>query len=188
MRPEQSARILIVDDDDAVVAILEVLLQEAGYLNVVSTPDPREVAPLFRALAPDLVLLDLNLPHISGLELLKRLRELSVDEVFLPILVMSGDLSPEAKRDALAGGARDFLGKPFDGIEALLRIRNQLETRFVYQALREQNQELADRVRQGREELEQLHVAAMSRLREGEPRGGRDSLLRLMRRIRGENG
>lgn len=125
------ARILVVDDEEANVDLLEQMLARAGYQHVVSTTDPRRVLALYREHQPDLILLDLLMPYLDGFEVLNRLQtEIPVD-AFVPILVLTAVITPEAKRRALDSGATDFLTKPFDHIELLLRIRNLLRTRTL---------------------------------------------------------
>ncbi|OGN88136.1 MAG: hypothetical protein A2X23_11235, partial [Chloroflexi bacterium GWC2_73_18] len=133
------ARILVVDDEEANVRILERLLADAGYAHVRGTTDPREVDAIVEELAPDLVLLDLHMPHVDGYELLRRLTSTVGADTYLPVLVLTADVTREAKERALSMGARDFLTKPFDRTEVLLRIGNLLETRYLYQALAREN-------------------------------------------------
>jgi len=113
-------RILIVDDEPANVALLEDMLNDQGYINLKSTTD--------------LILLDLCMPHVDGFAVLESLRA-ERSEVYLPIIVLTADVNEESKRRALHCGATDFLHKPFDHIEVLLRIRNLLETRRIHQLL-----------------------------------------------------
>jgi putative nucleotidyltransferase with HDIG domain len=135
----KNARILIVDDQEANVRLLEgILKRAAGYHALRSTTDSREVLSLFAEFQPDLILLDLHMPHLDGFAVMEELKELVPPGAFLPILVLTADVTPEAKQRALAGGAKDFLAKPFDPIEVLLRIKNLLETRFLHIELRTQ--------------------------------------------------
>jgi len=126
--------ILIVDDEPANVALLEDMLSDQGYVHVRSTTDSREVVELCNEFDPDLILLDLCMPHVDGFAVLESLRA-ERSEVYLPIIVLTADVNEESKRRALHCGATDFLHKPFDHIEVLLRIRNLLETRRIHQML-----------------------------------------------------
>jgi signal transduction histidine kinase/DNA-binding NarL/FixJ family response regulator len=126
------ASILVVDDEVSNVELLEMLLAEEGYTRVASTRDPREVERLFDEVRPDLVLLDLHMPHEDGFAVMRRLRGHLAPGDFVPILVLTADVSPEAKLRALSEGAKDFLTKPLDAVEVGLRIRNLLETRLLY--------------------------------------------------------
>ncbi|MGD9890361.1 MAG: response regulator, partial [Dehalococcoidia bacterium] len=106
------ACILIVDDEEANVDLLEQMLARAGYSNLMSTTDSREVLPLYRAHQPDLILLDLLMPHLDGFTVMEHLRqEVSVDS-YQPILVLTAMTTPDVKRRALDTGATDFLTKP----------------------------------------------------------------------------
>ncbi len=156
----KGARILIVDDEPANVRLLERLLERRGYSHLESTADPGQVLPLFKEFAPDLILLDLLMPQPDGFEILKQLKALIPDGTYLPVLVLTADITPESKRRALAAGAKDFLIKPFDATEVLLRIGNLLETRRLHQALREQNERLEVTVRERTQQLLQAEKLA----------------------------
>lgn len=160
----RQARILVVDDEEANVLLLSRILGRAGYVSVVDTTDPREVLPLFREWRPDLLLLDLHMPHLDGFEVLERLREESAMRGYLPVLVLTGDENEETRQRALSSGARDFLLKPFGVSETLLRIRNLLEARFLYRELEDRNERLSERVRQRTEALETAQHEMLSRL------------------------
>ena len=134
-RDVHQARILIVDDQLANVALVEEFLDGAAYHDVISTTDPRQVVALFEEFQPDIVLLDLHMPHLDGFAVMDQLRGRIPPETYLPILVLTTDISRAAKQDALSRGARDFVSKPFDSTEVVLRIRNLLETRFLHQQL-----------------------------------------------------
>src|SRR5207249_179279 len=134
------ARILIVDDELANVRLLERLLQQTGYRNLVTPTDPRQVRGLYDELHPGLILLDLMMPHLDGVAVMG---ELAIPaEAYVPILVLTADVTMAAKQRALAAGAKDFLTKPFDRIEVLLRIKNLLDTRSLYLELERQNRSL----------------------------------------------
>ena len=148
------ANILIVDDQETNVFLLERVLRRAGYDNVASTTDPTRVRALYEAFQPDIVLLDLKMPHMDGFEVMDELSRYISQGDYLPILVLTAEDSPEAKQRALSMGARDFLTKPFDHDEALLRIRNLLETRLLHLKLMDENERLEERVRERTIELE----------------------------------
>ena len=140
------ARILIVDDEPANVLLLERILGEAGYPNHTATTDPRQVLTIHARYDPDLVLLDLAMPHLDGLAVMTQLRQVIPAGMFLPILVLTADMTTQAKQQALSGGATDFLLKPFDPTEVLLRIGNLLQTRRLHLKLRRHNQLLEDQL------------------------------------------
>ena len=118
------ARILIVDDQSSNVKLLEFTLRRAGYREVSSTSDPLQVAALHRQNRYHLILLDLQMPHMNGFEVMVALSE-AEDPVSVAVLVLSAD--PSQTSAALQCGASDFLGKPFDLGEVLLRVRRLLE-------------------------------------------------------------
>jgi putative two-component system response regulator len=158
-----SARILIVDDEKAYVHLLQRFLESAGYKNVQATTDPHEVVSLFESFQPDLILLDLRMPDMDGVEVMKQLDPFT-SSFYLPILVLTGDITEDAKRRSLSGGAKDFLNKPFDLTEVRLRIENLLETRFLHLELRRQNEMLEERVRERTRELEEVRLEILERL------------------------
>ena len=157
------ARILIVDDQEANVRLLERVLQQAGFENVKSTTDSRLAIPLYVGFQPDLVLLDLHMPHLDGFQVMEELRH-RVEGTYLPILVLTADITAEVKQRALAGGAKDFLTKPVDAIEVVLRIRNLLETRMLHLQLMDQNQVLEEKVLLRTRELDQAQIEILERL------------------------
>ncbi len=150
----KNANILIVDDSISNIALLESLLEQAGYTNVKSTIDSREVVDLYESFQPDLILLDLMMPYLSGYEVMNQLKKLIPAKNYLPILVLTAEISNETKQRALSSGAKDFLSKPFDLNEVLLRIKNLLETRYLYELLENQNKNLALKVKERTRELE----------------------------------
>jgi DNA-binding response OmpR family regulator len=142
----ESARILVVDDQEDNVVLLQRILAKAGYTNVSTTTDPREVLPRVLESEHDLIILDLLMPHLSGFDVIEQLSKVVPDGTYLPILVLTADLTQEAMHRALSIGARDFLHKPFDPIEVLLRIKNLLETRFMYLRLQDKGAEVERKV------------------------------------------
>ena len=135
-----SAKILLVDDVFANVKVLEYMLDDAGYTNLSSTMDAREVLQLHRINRYDLIVLDLNMPFMSGFDVLDGLRLIDTDG-YLPVLAVTAE--PRHKLRALNSGAKDFVSKPFDHTEVLTRIRNLLEVRLLYTTMREHGERLA---------------------------------------------
>jgi CheY-like chemotaxis protein len=127
----RQSTILIVDDEPANVTLLERLLKREGFTQLVSTTRPREALRLFQEHPVDLVLLDLMMPDLDGFALLETFARLVPEDSYLPILVLTADATLPTRRRALSLGAKDFLTKPFDAIEAVLRIFNLLETRML---------------------------------------------------------
>jgi putative two-component system response regulator len=157
---------LMVDDERANILVLERLLEKAGYRNVHSTTDPRTVLSLVAEIRPDLLLLDLKMPGLDGFEILELLRvgRAASSEPGLPVLVLTADATRETKRRALAAGATDFLTKPFDLDEVLLRIANMLDLRSLTLELRAKNASLEDRVFERTRELEESYIETFERL------------------------
>ena len=153
--PWTSARFLIVDDEETNLRVLEAMLQRAGYSEVTSTADSRQVVSLYSALRPDIVLLDLMMPHMDGYELMEELRKEESEDAYLPIVVLTSDTTRQSRERALSLGANDFLTKPFDQQEVLLRIRNLLETRLLYLRLQEQQSILEQKVQERTRDLQQ---------------------------------
>jgi len=135
------ARVFVIDDNVTNVAILEGLLSHAGLRAVYTATDPRDALARFDEVNPDLVLLDLHMPQVDGYSILREISERAAG-AYLPVMVLTADARPEASERALASGARDFLTKPFDGTEVILRARNLLETRYLHLTLRQHNIEL----------------------------------------------
>ena len=127
--------------------MLERILKRANCHNLISTTDSREALALFQKHEPDLVLTDWMMPHVDGLAVLQQIREFHGSNDYLPIVVLTADFTSETKRKALAAGATDFLTKPFDQLEALLRIGNVLQTRTAHLKIQEQNARLESDVR-----------------------------------------
>jgi putative two-component system response regulator len=170
-KPWRDASILVIDDEPPNIAILEHILGSAGYPALITTTDPRRALDLFRQHAPDLILLDLKMPHLDGHELLAQFKLAIPAETYLPILVLTSDATADARRRALAGGAQDFLTKPFSPLEVRLRVENLVETRRLHLALASQNAELEERVRERTAqltrramELEQARIEILERL------------------------
>jgi signal transduction histidine kinase len=133
------AHILVIDDEPDIGRMLVALLKFHGYGNVRATTDPHSFAALYHEFRPDLILLDLMMPRLNGFEVMAQLQSLIPQGDFLPVLVLTADNSREIRQKALQAGADDFLTKPFDQTEVLLRIHNLLKTRFLHLQLQEQN-------------------------------------------------
>jgi putative two-component system response regulator len=157
------ARILIVDDESANVELLQRLLERSGFGKIEKTTDPRQAAELYVKYRPDLILLDLHMPGMDGLAVMDQLNEIA-EASYLPILMLTGDMTPAARQEALSRGAKDFVSKPFHADEVLLRIRTLLETRFLYFQVQSQNQILEAKVRERTRELEAAQIEIIERL------------------------
>lgn len=146
--------ILIVDDQEPNVDILKGLLEFQGYTRVIATTDSRQVIDLVREHNPDLILLDLLMPYITGIEVLQLLKKELSAQSYLPVLVLTADITTETRKQALTNGATDFLTKPFDLIEVGLRIKNLLATKLLHKQLQDQNVVLEEKVKERTRELE----------------------------------
>lgn len=124
-----NAAILIVDDLPANVEMLEEMLRSAGYKHITSTIDPHSVCELHRENHFDLILLDLKMPGMDGFQVMESLKELETDG-YLPVLAVTAE--PTHKLRALRNGAKDFVSKPLDMAEVLMRVRNMLEVRLLH--------------------------------------------------------
>ena len=144
------ARILVVDDQPANIALLEGTLQQAGYTQVSSTMNPLEVCALHRRNDYDLILLDLQMPGMDGFQVIEGLKTNDRD-AYLPVLVITAQ--PGHKLRALQAGAKDFISKPFDLVEVKTRVHNLLEVRLLYRRLQDHNRELEQAVRERTAEL-----------------------------------
>jgi putative two-component system response regulator len=159
----EQARFLIVDDEQTNVVLLETVLEQAGYCNVYSTTHSSRVVDMFAPLAPDLLLLDLDMPAPDGLALLHRL-DAGRDDPWFRVLALVGDAAPEVKRQARRAGAADFLAKPFDQTEVLLRVRNLLHMHFLQLEMRAFTHDLEKRIWDRTAELAGGRVEALERL------------------------
>jgi putative two-component system response regulator len=145
-----SGRILIVDDEQANILLLESILEHVGG-EIRGLTDSRQVEQVFGEFEPDIVLLDLHMPEPDGLEVLRRLRSARTSIGFLPVIMLTGDTGKVARNSALILGADDFLTKPLDHEEVLLRVRNLLRTRQLYAELAKANRALEQRRDRNRE-------------------------------------
>jgi PleD family two-component response regulator len=138
-------KILVIDDEPANVALLEAMLAYNGLTAVKSILDSRLAVKTIADFEPDLILLDLMMPYVDGFAVLETLRS-DQSELFLPVVILTADSNDESKIRALRAGATDFLLKPFDQIEVMLRIKNLLETRRVHMLLDNQRAAYEDAV------------------------------------------
>ena len=157
------AKILIVDDNPSNVLLLEAVLEEEDYGNIFSTTDPFQVLPMCRERSFDLILLDIRMPGMSGIEILQQLPAIIGGE-YLPVIVLTAQTDPETRQQALAAGAKDFITKPFEDWEVLLRIQNTLETRMYYTRQVDRADLLEVEVAIRTEEIRQTQLEVIQRL------------------------
>lgn len=160
----KQARILIVDDHAPNVMLLEGLLAASEFTNVVATTDSSQVLSLCAEQEPDIVLLDLQMPAPDGFEVMRQLESWTQGPTRLPILVLTADGTRETKTAALSAGASDFLTKPLDATEVILRVSNLITTRLLQLEQRDQNHLLEKRVRERTLELEEARLEVVERL------------------------
>jgi len=158
-----ASNILIVDDDPLNVDVLEEILKENNYLNVKTTTDPFEAVELFKVNNYDLILLDILMPGMDGFEVIEKLKMIE-PSLSIPILVLSALSDQKTRLKALSNGARDYLIKPFNPAEVLVRIRNLLEVRLAQKQLRLHNEILDQKVRERTRELQDTRLEIIDRL------------------------
>lgn len=137
-----AASVVVVDDHPANVALLKRIIHEAGIASVHGVVDSRQAVERCLAVDADLVLLDLQMPYKDGFAVMSELRERLPDDTFMPVLVLTADTTTATRNRALSAGAKDFLTKPFDRAEVVLRVRNLLETRALYTDLQHHNERI----------------------------------------------
>ena len=147
-----NASILIVDDQEANVSLLEQMLRGAGYVFIASTRNSHEVCKLHRKNRYDLIVLDLQMPGMDGFQVMEGLKEIETDG-YLPVLVITA--LPGHKLRALKAGAKDFVSKPFDLGEVLIRVYNMLEVRLLHLEIKRLYNQVEERVAQRTAELEE---------------------------------
>jgi putative two-component system response regulator len=158
------ARILVVDDEPANVRLMERMLHRAGYTQVRSTTRSTDVLALCAQWCPDLILLDVRMPEPGGIELLLDLEPWIAEGSRIPVIMLTADTEPATRHLALSRGARDFLSKPVDMAEALLRIRTTLETRRLQLCVEHQNVLLSQRIQERSDDLEGARLELVQRL------------------------
>jgi putative two-component system response regulator len=155
-------RVLIIDDNAANVDLVKQVLERAGYTDILTSGDPEGAAHLVVASRPDVILLDLHMPKVSGYEVMSEIRQLMQEPENLPVLVLTADATPEARHRALSMGARDFISKPIDHSELLLRTHNVLQTRSLQLELQDQNASLDRTVRERTLEVETSRLESLT--------------------------
>jgi putative two-component system response regulator len=158
-----SARILIVDDEPANLKLLDKMLASHGYEQRILIQDSREVLDSYREARPDLILLDINMPHLDGYQVMEQLKSLD-DPLLPPIVILTAQHGRDYLLKALAAGARDFVGKPFDRVELLMRVRNLLDAHLAHRLVHNQKSVLEEMVNVRTEELNHTRLQVVRRL------------------------
>ncbi|MDB4679055.1 response regulator [Rhodopirellula sp.] len=156
----RNACVTIIDDERINIEVVKAYLAEAGFGNFESTTDARDAISLMDRCEPDILLLDINMPHVSGLEILATMRQLDRYRL-LPVLVLTAAEDPEIKLEALRLGASDFLAKPVDPSELTLRLENVLAVKAYQDHLAKHSEMLEERVRERTRELEESRREAI---------------------------
>jgi putative two-component system response regulator len=134
--------ILICDDSVTNTLILTAYLKSEGYANITVTNEPERVAPLLAAGNYHCLLLDIEMPNMNGFEVMEQILGDHIVDEYFPIIVMTGLQTPETRNRALAEGASDFITKPFDETEVLLRFKNAIKIYFAYNDKYRENEKL----------------------------------------------
>ncbi len=159
-----NANLLIVDDEPTNIKLLEKMLQLDGFRLITSVQDPRKVASLCNESKFDLILLDLNMPHMDGFEVMADLQQRFGPANLPPILVLTAQHDQTYRLRALRCGARDYLTKPFDRDELMARVRNLIEVHYYQKNIRQQNAILEDKVRERTQEIYNTRLQIVQRL------------------------
>jgi len=155
--------ILIVDDEPTNLKLLDKMLRGQGYQDLVLVGDSREVIDRYQAARPDLILLDINMPHLDGYQVMEQLKALN-DPLLPPIIILTAQHGKDYLLRALAAGARDFVTKPFDRNELLMRVRNLLDAQLAHRLMHDQKKVLEEMVQSRTEELRNTRLQVVQRL------------------------
>jgi len=157
------AKILIIDDQKLHLGLLKDIIRKAGYTNIEATTDPQEGIELYRDFKPDILLLDLVMPKIDGFSVMAQLKEIIKNEA-MPILALSPEKGQDIRLKALEAGATDFISKPYEGIEVLVRIRNIIAGHLLHNQVKNQNRILEEKVQERTKELRTTRLDIIRRL------------------------
>ncbi|MEW6982811.1 HD-GYP domain-containing protein [Colwelliaceae bacterium 6471] len=165
MKPNQFGheRIFIIDDEPANLKLLQRMLEAQGYNELVLISDPREVISQYQLKRPDLILLDINMPHLDGYQVMEQLQALG-DSLLPPIVMLTAQSGKDFLLRSLAAGARDYICKPFDRNELLMRVRNLLEAQVAHRMVNNQKEVLEDMVKERTVELNHTRLQVVQRL------------------------
>ena len=157
------AKILAVDDNVLSLQMLKKILSTAGFVNITITTESSKAKDLYHEMKPDLLLLDLNMPGVNGFDVMAQLSADNTADDYLPILILSAEEESMRFR-ALSCGAKDFLHKPYQPSEVVLRSRNIIEVRLLYKQIKNQNLSLENQVEERTTELKQTRLDVIRRL------------------------
>jgi len=163
MYKKEVARILIVDDESVNLKLLDKMLSAQGYSNLVLVQDSRQVLEIYRQARTDLILLDINMPHLDGFEVMEQLKALD-DPLFPPVVILTAQHGQDFLLRALNSGARDFITKPFYCNELLARVRNMLDAQLMHRMHYDQKAVLNEMVRTRTDELRRTRLQVVQQL------------------------
>ncbi len=163
MYKKEVARILIVDDETVNLKLLDRMLSAQGYSNLVLVQDSRQVLEIYRQARTDLILLDINMPHLDGFEVMEQLKALN-DPLFPPVVILTAQHGQDFLLRALNSGARDFITKPFYCNELLARVRNMLDAQLMHRMLHDQKAVLDEMVQTRTAELRRTRLQVVQQL------------------------
>ena len=149
----RKAKIMIIDDEQLVIKVVKRYLTAEGYINFVTVNDSRQAVKRIWEEQPDVILSDINMPHVSGLDIL-RVRQRSQELSSIPVLILSASSEQDVMREALEFGATDFLAKPVDPCSLSLRVQNTLIVKSQHDYLANQAKNLESQVEERLKQLE----------------------------------
>lgn len=158
------SKIIVVDDEPSIVRFLLRALQGAGYSAVEGFTDPAQASEYLGSVTPDLVVLDIRMPGMDGYQVLSKLCGQLPQDAFLPVLVVSGIDDVDARRRAVAAGAKDYLQKPIDIQEFLLHVRSLVETRLMNLRMQHARSVLEELVEERTRELNESRLELLDKL------------------------
>ena len=157
-----AAKILAIDDNILNIQILKKILTNAGFINITATTDSTQALALYKEIQPDLILLDLNMPQMDGFAIMMQLTVLNPDD-YLPILILTAE-DESIRFKALQSGAKDFLHKPYEHLDVLLKSRNIIEVRLLYNQIKNHNASLEEQVNARIKEIRDTRLDVIQRL------------------------
>ena len=157
-----AAKILAIDDNILNIQILKKILTNAGFINITTTTDPTQALALYKEIQPDLILLDLNMPNMDGFAVMLQLSVINPDD-YLPILILTAE-EESIRFKALQSGAKDFLHKPYEQMDVLLKSRNIIEVRLLYNQIKNHNASLDQQVSERIKEIRETRLDVIQRL------------------------
>ncbi|HOY09514.1 MAG TPA: response regulator [Candidatus Omnitrophota bacterium] len=175
-----NSRILIVDDQKLHGLYLKKILAEEGFKNVEYANDSLKVLGLVRDFQPEIIVLDIFMPHLDGFQIMEQLAEFR-REHYLPILALSSEKSSDVRLRALQSGATDFLNKPYENMEIIFRIHNMIEMRSLHMEVKNQNKILESKVQERTKELRETQLDIIRRLAQAAEFRDSDTGLHIIR-------